>query len=78
MVLFPKNPAELFPLITQAQTCDQFRLKRDLARLQLTPDEEKDNQAWLRWSARLQQSLSKVEVRKALVPKIDLTSFPRC
>lgn len=74
---FPKKTADLYPLITQAQTRDQFGLKRDLARLKLTSDEEKDNhtqegiKAWLRWCARLQQSLSKVEARKALVPKID-------
>ena len=71
MSSFPKKTPDLFPLITQAQTRDQFRLKRDLTRLNLSADTEQDNQAWLRWSAGLQQSLSKVEARKALVPKID-------
>ncbi|AHF01514.1 ATP-dependent helicase [Thiomicrospira aerophila AL3] len=70
MSSFPKNPAELFPLITQAQSRDQFRLKRDLKRLNLSADTEQDKQAWLRWCERLQQSLDKVQARKALVPTI--------
>lgn len=62
--------------IKQAQTRDQFRLRRDFAKFDLA-NIEADNQAWLSWQQRLQRSLDKVEVRKSLVPKIEYdTALP--
>jgi ATP-dependent helicase HrpA len=59
--------------IRQAQSRDQFRLRRDLDKFDLAHLEQ-DNQAWLAWQARLQRSLDKVEARKQALPKIDYDS----
>ena len=67
---FPRDKKALNAYISQAQSRDQFRLKRDLQQLELDKLEP-NHQAWLSWCARLQTSLDKVQARKALVPSID-------
>lgn len=74
MASYSKDLHQLYALINNAQSRDQFRLKRELNQLNLSADTEQDKQAWLRWCERLQQSLAKVQARKALVPKIHYDS----
>ncbi|MBE0472260.1 MAG: hypothetical protein IBX55_22470, partial [Methyloprofundus sp.] len=73
---FPRDKSALKALISQAQTRDQFRLKRDLDKFDLSKLDP-NNQAWLSWCGRLQRSIDKVQARKALVPNIQYdTALP--
>ncbi|MGE4503228.1 MAG: ATP-dependent RNA helicase HrpA [Thiomicrospira sp.] len=70
---FPRDKKALNALISQAQSRDQFRLKRDLDKFDLSKLDP-NHQAWLSWSSwceRLQTSLNQVQTRKTLVPTID-------
>lgn len=68
---FPRDKSLLQSSIAQAQSRDQFRLKRDLDQLDLSKLDQNNHQAWLSWCGRLQRSMDKVQARKALVPNIE-------
>lgn len=73
---FPRDKSALLSFIAQAQSRDQFRLKRDLDKFDLSKIEQDSHtptgiKAWLSWCGRLQSSLDKVQARKTLVPSID-------
>ncbi|MFA6700645.1 MAG: helicase-related protein, partial [Thiomicrospira sp.] len=76
---FPRDKSALNALISQAQSRDQFRLRRDLDKIDLSKLDP-NHQAWLSWSSwceRLQTSLNQVQSRKTLVPTIDYdTALP--
>ena len=73
---FPRDKSALHSLIAQAQSRDQFRLKRDLDKFDFSTLDQNNHhiptgiKAWLSWCERLQRSMDKVQARKALVPKI--------